>query len=197
LYELSFTACQQVSYADSLSAIIQFTFGVPQGSVLGPLLFLLYTAELFDIITQAGLIGHSYADDTQLYISAPATSLSITVQQFVACVEVIDAWIGSNRLKVNADKTQLIRLGTKQQLDKLSITELSLLSIRVTFSSTVYDLSFLLDSQLTTKDHVSALCQSCFWQLHQLRLVRSSLTSDTAKTLVHAFISSRLAVWCR
>ena len=63
---------------------------------------------------------------------------------------------------------------------------------KVSLSSTVYDLGFLLDSQLTTKDHVSALCQSCFWQLRQLRLVRSSLTSDTAKTLVHAFISSRL-----
>jgi len=42
------------------------------------------------------------------------------------------------------------------------------------------------------KDHVSALRWSCFWQLRQLRLFRSSLTSDTAKTLVHAFISSRL-----
>ena len=62
----------------------------------------------------------------------------------------------------------------------------------MTFSSTVYDLGFLLDSQLTTKDHVSALCRSCFWQQRQLRLVRSSLTSDTAKTLVHAFVSSRL-----
>jgi len=65
---------QQVSYAVGLSAIIQLAFGVPQGSVLGTLLFLLYTAELFYVIAQAGLIGHSYADNTQLYISAPASS---------------------------------------------------------------------------------------------------------------------------
>jgi len=93
----------------------------------------LYTAELFDIIAQVGLIGHCYADDTQLYISAPASSVSTTVQQFVACVEAIDAWMRSNRLKMNADKTQLIWLGTKQQLDKLSITEQSLLYARMTF----------------------------------------------------------------
>jgi len=110
----------------------------------------------------------------------------------VACAKAIDAWTTSNRLKVNAEKTQLIWLGMKQQRDKLSITELSLLSARVTFSSLVYDLGFLLDSQLTTKDHVSALCRYCFRQLCQLRLARSSLTPNTAKTLVHAFVSSRL-----
>jgi len=106
-------------------------------------------------------------------------------------MEAIDAWMGSNRLKMNADKTQLMWLGTRQQLDKLSVTELSLLSARVIFSPAAYNLGFLLDSlQLTMKDHVSAVCRSCFWQLRQLRLVRSSLTSDTAKTLVHAFVSS-------
>jgi len=91
-----------------------------------------------------------------------------------------------------ANTSQLISLCTRQQLDKLSVTELSLLSARVTISSTVHNLGFRLDSQLTMKDHISALCWSCFWQLCQLRLVRSSLTSDTAKTLVHAFISSCL-----
>ena len=54
---------QQVSYADSQSAIIQLVFSVPQVTVLGPLLFLLYTAEIFEIIAQAGLTGHCYADD--------------------------------------------------------------------------------------------------------------------------------------
>jgi len=54
-----------------------------------------------------------------------------TVQQFVSCVEKVDAWMSSNWLKMNADKMQLIWLRTRQQLDKLTVTEPSLLSARV------------------------------------------------------------------
>ena len=57
---------QQVLYLGSLSSVGQLAFGVPQGSVLGPLLYVLYTASLFEIIESCGLTVHSYADDTQV-----------------------------------------------------------------------------------------------------------------------------------
>ena len=139
----------------------------------------MYAAELFDVITRFGLVGHSYVDDTQVYISAPVTSSSTVVQRFVSCVEM-----SSNLFKLNADKTQLIWLGTKQQLDKLSTSELDLLSARVRFSTVVSDLGVMVDSQLSMADHVAALSRACLFQLRQLRLVRSSLTDESAKTLV-------------
>jgi len=146
-------------------AAVPSRWHTPAVSVLGPLLFLLYTAELFDIIAGTGLTSHSYADDTQLYISAPAPFAMTTVQQFVSCVEKVDAWMSSNRLKMNADKTQLIWFGTRQQLDKLTVTELSLLSARMQLSTTVSDLGVLVDGQLSMTDHVASLCRSCFFQL--------------------------------
>jgi len=83
----------------------------------------------------------------------------------------------SNRLKMNADKTQLLWLGTRQQLNKLSVKELQLLGAGVSFSVSVSNLGVTIDSQLTMSDHVTSLCWSCFFQLRQLRQVRSSLTT--------------------
>jgi len=159
---------EQVSYAGILSTLMVLTFGVPQGSVLGPLLFLLFTVELFDVIASAGF-AHSHADDTQVYISVPATSASTTVQHFVSYVERIDAWMSSNRLRMNADKTQLLWLGTRQQLNKMYVNELQPLGARVRFSSSILNLDVIIDSQLSMSDHVSSLCRACFFQLRQLR----------------------------
>ena len=183
---------QQVAFRGQLSGILRLVFGVPQGSVLGPLLFLLYTAELLDIIKDQGMKAHSYADDTQVHVSTGATDVETAVQRFVSCTEKIESWMSSNRLKMNADKTQVIWIGSRQQLAKVDIKEFQLLSANILFSTTVSNLGVHLDSRLTMQDHVAAMCRSCFFQLRQLRTIRSSLTTDAAKTLAQAFVGGRL-----
>ena len=107
----------------------------------------------------------------------------------------IDGWMRSNRLKMNTDKTQLIWIGTRQQLSKVDINEIELHLDTVSFSTSVSDLGVILDNQLKMIDHVAALCGSCFFQLRQIRSIRRSLTSDARKTLVNAFVMSRLDYW--
>ena len=101
---------QQVAFRGQLSGsgILRLVFGVLRGSVLGPLLFLLYTAELLDIIKDQGMKAHSYADDTQVHVSTGAADVETAVQRFVSCTERIESWMSSNRLKRNADNTQVI-----------------------------------------------------------------------------------------
>ena len=86
----------------------------------------------------------------------------------------------------------MIWIGSRQQLAKVDIEELQLLSANVHFSTTVSNLRVHFDSQLTMRDHVTATCRSCFFQLRQLRAIRSSLTTDAAKTLAQVFVEGRL-----
>ena len=81
---------QQVLYMGRLSSIGRLDFSIPQGSVLGHLLFQLYTPELFEVINRKGQVAHSYADDTQVYLSVPASESSVAARQFSECIEEID-----------------------------------------------------------------------------------------------------------
>ena len=89
--------------------------------------------------------------------SPDGLSASVSTQRFICCVERIDAWMRSNRLRMNADKTQLVGRGTRQQLAKLTTTELPLLSALVKPSSAMIDLGVNIDEQLTMADYVAAL----------------------------------------
>ena len=104
----------------------------------------------------------------------------------------IGDWMADNHLKLNEEKTQIIWLGTRQQLNKVTARALTLPNATVEFSTTVKALGVVLDSQLTMADHIAALSRSCFFHIRQLRSIRQSLTTDAMKTLVYAFVSSRI-----
>ena len=183
---------QQVVFNGLASTVAEVTSGVPQGSVLGPLLFLLYTALIPVIASEHGLGIHCYADDGQLYVFGKANCADQLVLKVTTCIGVVDAWMSSNRLKLNSDKTQFIWLGSQQQLQKIEIESVALLGDMVVFQPTVNDLGVTIDGPLTMREHVQRICRASYYQLRQLRVVRNSLSTDVCVMLLHAFVSSRL-----
>ena len=136
---------QTVVFGGERSATSRVSSGVPQGSVLGPVLFLLYTADVLQITQRHGLESHSYADDIQLYCSGKAATGQIMNARMVACIEEISGWMTANRLKLNTDKTQFIWHGTRVQLMKVDISSIELDGVNIPVSTEVRCLGVVLD----------------------------------------------------
>ena len=111
---------QQIKVGDTLSQSVHVPFGVPQGSVLGPLLFTLYTTPLSSVINDHSIPHHLYADDSQLYVSLSASDSPASVKKLQSCLASIQNWMQSNKLKLNPDKTEFLLIGHKQQRQKIS-----------------------------------------------------------------------------
>jgi Reverse transcriptase (RNA-dependent DNA polymerase) len=87
----------------NLSDFVQLVCSVPQGSILGPLLFLLYTAKLEDVAVGMGVSIHIYADDTQLYVHCKPSELIDAAARLEQCTDRVDKWMSASRLKLNSD----------------------------------------------------------------------------------------------
>ena len=179
----------QVSWKGLLSSPRTLKTGVPQGSVLGPLLFSLYTKSLGTIITAHNLSYHCYADDTQLFLSFPPSATQVE-ERISACLADISEWMASNHLKLNPDKTELLFFPAKSSpIRELSVT---VDNASVTSAPTAKNLGVILDSHLSFKTHITAVTRSCRFILHNIRRIRPFITQESAQLLIQATVISKL-----
>ena len=185
---------QQVVSVNGLCSNATFlTYGVPQGSVLGPLLFILYTYPVSSIVQGHLLQHHSFSDDNQLYVSGPLPDLPLMIQNTQACVSDLKNWMTDNKLKLNEDKSELILITPPSLQNHPSLpTTITLIDSPITLSHSARNLGVTLDQTLTFQQHVSNVCRTCFLELRRISSIRHLLSEDTTKALVCAFVLSRL-----
>ena len=162
----------------------------PQGTILGPVEFIAYTEDVTEIFSLHQVRYHMYADDIQLYYSVSVNDVESARVVVQSCVSDVVNWCAPRRLQLNGDKTELAWFGSRAKLTKLAHSDCSntIGNIKIEPSSVVRNLGVWLDSELTLKQHVAKIANSCYFQLRRIRQIRRCLGQDAAMQLVSAFV---------
>ena len=176
---------QCVAIEDSTSSDCALEYGVPQGSVLGPKMYCMYTRPVGDIARKHNMEHFSYADDGQGYqVLEFSMQWTETAEQIAACVGDLQAWMDRNMLKLNQDKFEFIVYHPRHQtLDQQNFT-ITVGNSTFTPSSCVKNLGVNQDKCLTMEKHVSLVTRSCYHQIRLIGRIRDYITTDACRSLV-------------
>ena len=135
-----------------------------------------------------------YADDTQLYLSFDMNSCDeITARSRIeSCINDIKIWMTVNKLKLNDDKPELLFMSSKYNQSKLTTNSIQITSSTIHASSYARNFGIIFDNTLLMEDHIKNMCKSTYFQIMNINTIPNVLDDDTAATLVHAIVTSRL-----
>ena len=162
--------------------------GVPQGSVLGPLLFNGYCLPLARVIEKHNIAFHMYADDTQLYLDFDPRDKNSSIARINACIKDIKMWLCANRLCINESKTEALLISKKETV----ATSFQNGSMTIPLLPSVTNLGAKIDNRCDMEKHALKMCTNACFHLQSIRKIRRCLTMESCKILVHSLVTSRL-----
>jgi hypothetical protein len=181
----------RVKIGDILSNSRQLSTGVPQGSVLGPLLFNAFTSGLASIFSSSGVSAYYYADDTQFYVEFDPKSKESEMKARGLVKDLfkkLSEWMLAHHLKLNEEKTMFLPICR----DERQFNPLHIGSNHINPSNSLRNLGFIFNQTLSISDHINYLKQSTFYHLRRINSIRNCVSFQCREILVHAFITSRL-----
>ena len=187
----------QVDIAGQLSDSITLEFGLPQGSIVGPVGYSIYTLPVGEIARHFEINYHLYADadDIQLYISFdPRTSgaLDNALFKLQTCIENIKTWIVVNKLKLNDSKTEFLVAASVHNMRNLPDVQLNFDNILISPSETIRNIGVIFEHRMSMSNHISHICSTVTFYLRNIARIRRFIDQSACHNAVRSLVLSRI-----
>ena len=184
---------QKVLIGNEYSDETDLDYGVPQGSVLGPILFNIYVRMGYPVVDSCGFNLDGFADDHQLFKHFSPIFQSYVLNQSISkCLESVQQWMAAYFLKLNQTKTKILVMGSPSVLQSVRIRGIFVEGTCIRLVSCAKNLGFWIDEHMDFNTHINKVVSSSFYTLKEISKIKPFVPRDKLHMVVVSLILSRL-----
>ena len=178
---------------DTYSSSTELHYGVPQGSVLGPLFFNIYIRPVYSVIKKDRFDADGFADDQQLLKHFyPVFQTTVLGHEIGKCLHTVNQWMSERFLKLNKSKTKILVAGPPDVLDAIEIHGTFLDSECIRFVSSAKNLGIWMDEHMSFRTHVNKTVSSCFFTIKEISKIKGFIPRNQLNAVVVPLITLKL-----